>query len=115
MRKAGQSAFRDTEKLQLLLEQWSACQGLWRESEFFIELKQKKRYRQFGARRWLTCGELIFKYGSVEVADQIISGKQHDETASKTQIRPHPDLHGVDTDEASSNRHIFVVSYFMAR
>ena len=43
IRAAGQAAFRNHDRLQVLFEQWTSCKGQWRESEFMISLKQKKR------------------------------------------------------------------------
>ncbi|CAK9045248.1 unnamed protein product [Durusdinium trenchii] len=47
----------------------------------------------------MTKSELVQKFGSVTVAEAIISAKEHDEDAKRNQIRAHPDLHGLDTPE----------------
>lgn len=49
----------------------------------------------------MTKSELVQKFGSVTVAEAIISAKEHDEDAKRNQIRAHPDLHGLDTPESS--------------
>ncbi|CAK8995261.1 Uncharacterized protein SCF082_LOCUS4272 [Durusdinium trenchii] len=79
IRRAGRAAHRDSSKLQLLLEQWTQCDGVWAESDFVIECRRKTRHRQYGARVWLTRSELITKYQSVAVADSIIEAKEQDE------------------------------------
>ena len=78
----------------MLMEQWASCCGVWTQSDFFLQIKVKRRNRSFGGRRWLTRMELITKYGAEEIAEQIIEAKQHDAEASKNQVRAHPDLHG---------------------
>jgi len=85
-------------KLQILMEQWASCEGAWRHSEFFLQIRQKNRHRQFGSRRWMTKSELVAKYGSVAIATQIIEAKEHDADASVNQIRAHRDMHGVMTE-----------------
>ncbi len=100
IRTAGAAAFRKSDQLQVLLEQWCACNGVWKESEFYYQVKQKKRSRKHGSRRWLTRGEIASKYGSSEVADLIIEQKLSDAEICKEQVRSHPDLHGVDTPES---------------
>ncbi|CAK9056015.1 unnamed protein product [Durusdinium trenchii] len=45
------------------------------------------RSRQFGRRVWMTKSELVQKFGSVTVAEAIISAKEHDEDAKRNQIR----------------------------
>ena len=44
--------------------------------------------------------ELAAKFGSQETAHQIVAAKENDADASKNQIRPNPDLHGVDTPDS---------------
>ena len=99
IRRAGAAAYRDSEKLQMLLEQWTMAQGQWQQSDFYIQLKQKKRNRKFGCRKWLTRSEMLAKFGSATVADEIIAAKLHDENVEATQVRAHPDLHGRDTED----------------
>ena len=98
IQRAGRSAHRDSAKLQILMEQWASCEGAWRHSEFFLQIRQKNRHRQFGSRRWMTKSELVAKYGSVAIATQIIEAKEHDADASVNQIRAHRDMHGVMTE-----------------
>ena len=100
IRRAGAAAFRQSDQLQVLLEQWCACSGAWRESEFYFQVKQKTLSRKLGSRRWLTRGEIAAKYGSLEVANLIIEQKMSDPEICKQQVRCHPDLHGLDTPES---------------
>ena len=99
IRAAGASAFRDSEKLQLLQEQWTACQGQWRQSDFWIQLKRKKRNRKFGSRRWLMRSEIASLFGSDSVAQEIIDAKMCDAEVRASQVRANPNLHGRDSEE----------------
>lgn len=47
----------------------------------------------------MTRSEIAQKYGSFEIADAIIAAKEGEPEIARTQIRPHPDMHGVDTPE----------------
>ena len=86
--------------LQVLMEQWASCNGCWAQSELLFQIRQKKKHRQFGCRRWLTRSELLGKFGSTDVADQIIQAKLCDDEASKTHVRANPDCHGIDSPDA---------------
>ncbi|CAL1132282.1 unnamed protein product [Cladocopium goreaui] len=99
VRRAGQSAYRSSDKLQVLLEQWAACEGHWAYSDFMIECKKKSKHRSYGSRVWMTKSEMTAKFGSLTVAETIIESKENDTDASVHQIRPHPDCHGRDTPE----------------
>ena len=101
IQRAGRNAFRDSAKLQVLLEQWASASGVWRETEFYLSIKQKKRNRRYGCRTWLTRGEMVAKFGSTEIANQIIEAKELDSEAAKNQIRAHPDLHGKATKDST--------------
>lgn len=80
------------------MEQWASANGVWSQSEFYLQVKQKRKHRSYGSRRWLTRGELLQKYGDSAVVDAIIAAKMADPEASKSQVRCHPDLHGQDTE-----------------
>lgn len=92
--------------LQVLLEQWTSCAGIWTESEFYIQVKEKRKNRSYGSRRWMTRTEIIAKFGSTEVADQIITAKKDDAEVSQTHIRANPDLHGLDTPDSYLGNYI---------
>ena len=99
IRAAGAAAFRDHSRLQLLLEQWTSCCGVWTQSDFWIQLKQKKRNRTYGCRRWFTRSEMVAKFGSQKTADEIIACKLCDPQVRATQVRAHPDCHGVESED----------------
>ena len=99
IRAAGAAAFRDSPKLQLLMEQWTQCEGLWTKSDFWIQLKSKRRNRKFGCRKWMTKSELTMKFGSAQVAQEIIEAKMLKEEVRKEQVRAHPDCHGTETED----------------
>lgn len=103
MRKAGVAAYRQTDKLQLLMEQWVACNGEWAASEFVKTVKLKRRNRKVGTRKWLTQSEIAQKYASGAIAQAICAAKMADEEVCKEQVRCHPDMNGVDRDEPRSN------------
>lgn len=84
----------------MLLEQWTHCKGQWSQSDFYVQLKSKRRNRKIGSRRWMTRGEMLAKFGSDTVVDAIITAKmQLPEDVRSTQVRAHPDLHGKDTED----------------
>ncbi|CAK9097567.1 unnamed protein product [Durusdinium trenchii] len=102
IRAAGASAFRDHNKLHLLLEQWSSCSGVWRQSDFWIQLKSKKRHRKIGCRRWVTKAELVGKLGSQQAAQEIIECKMMDPQVRSEQVRANPDCHGKETEAGTA-------------
>ncbi|CAK8988987.1 unnamed protein product [Durusdinium trenchii] len=104
IRRAGRAAHRDSSKLQLLLEQWTQCDGVWAESDFVIECRRKTRHRQYGARVWLTRSELITKYQSVAVADSIIEAKEQDEETRQYLVWE-KDGEEEQTDHAKKGKH----------
>ena len=111
IQRAGRNAFRCSPKLQVLMEQWASAQGVWTQSDFFLQIKEKKKNRRFGCRVWLTRSEMTAKYGSTTIAQQIIEAKEIDKEASKTQIRAHPDMHGVQTEDShDTHAMVFLVS-----
>ena len=80
------------EKLSVLQEQWLQCDGNWKKSSFYLEIKKSKAERKRGCRMWMTRAQLIAKYGSAALADEIISNKEAD--PSGTQTKDHPDAPG---------------------
>ena len=75
----------------MLLEQWTACAGDWKKSSLYMTLTSSSALRLRGRRVWLTRDMLAKKYGSYEIADEIIRAKESDEKTAATQIKPHPD------------------------
>ena len=86
--------------MALLQEQWAACEGIWSQSELYFSIKQSRLHRKKGCRKWMTRSEIAAKYSSASIAQTIVDAKESDEVASKTQVRLHPDCHGLDTPEA---------------
>ncbi|CAK9090861.1 Uncharacterized protein SCF082_LOCUS42841 [Durusdinium trenchii] len=98
VKKAGAAAFRDSSMLQVLYEQWASCSGQWSQSDFYLQARQKRRFRTHGSRRWMTKLELQCKFGA-QAAEDIIAAKTLDPEVARSHVRANPDLHGLDTDE----------------
>ena len=100
IRRAGKASSRNSAMLGVLMEQWTQCEGVWTASELLLQIREKKKTGNMDAANGFAAGELENKYGSKVVASQIIEAKMNDEEASKSQVRCHPDLHGLDTDDS---------------
>ncbi|CAL1127245.1 unnamed protein product [Cladocopium goreaui] len=94
IKRAGKAAFRCSERISILYEQWIECAGHWSESSLLQQLRYEKRHRRIGARKWLTYAELVIKYGNSDCARKICESKRRDPEVAKEQIRPHPDCPG---------------------
>ena len=81
----------DSPRLQILLEQWISCAGIWKESALYIRMSSKKAFKKRGCRAWLTFQQIAERYGSEDVARQITETKLGDEEARRSQVREHPD------------------------
>ena len=82
---------RDSERLQVLYEQWSGSNGIWKESAMYLKMTSKTRFRHRGCRSWLTKEQIALKYNSQEVAEMIIASKEAlEESERAKQIRNHP-------------------------
>lgn len=57
--------------------------------------------------------EIVAKFGSHTVAEQIISAKTSDAEVAKSHVRPNPDLHGLDTEDPRKSLYgsIYLISY----
>ena len=86
--------FPGSEKLAILYEQWCSCEGFWKESSLYKELKVKTHHRRLGRRVWMTFGEISKKYNSDRVATRIVEAKRNDAAVAAVQIRDHPDCPG---------------------
>ncbi|OLQ14948.1 hypothetical protein AK812_SmicGene837 [Symbiodinium microadriaticum] len=75
----------------VLFEAWEKCQGDWKTSSIYLNLKSISRTRRTGVRVWMTRAEVIAKFGETS-ADAIILRKQGDEKLRKSEIRRHPEL-----------------------
>lgn len=100
------SCLLGSEKLAILYEQWVSCEGFWKESSLYKELKVKTHHRRLGRRVWLTFAEISKKYSSDRVATRIVEAKRSDPTICKTQIRDHPDCPG-DSDSSLKCANLF--------
>ena len=98
----------ESDRLAILMEQWTACEGHWTQSSFYKQLKVSKKHRQRGARKWMTFEEIAAKYHSERVATRIVESKEADPELSKTQIRDH-----LDCAEPSLKSSLFIVSISM--
>ena len=81
----------DTERLQILQEQWIGCGGVWKESALYLRMTSKNTFRKRGSRAWLTFQQIAERYGSEDVARQITEAKLADEDMRRLQVRQHPD------------------------
>ena len=86
------SAGLGSDKLQILLQEWMACEGEWRKSALYKTITERKKTSAYGARVWLTKAQIAQKYNSAELGEQICRAKLADAEASKTQVKKHPDL-----------------------
>ena len=78
----------------MLFEEWAGSGEDWTKSRMVIEMKTRDRHRVKGSRRWLTESEIATKYGSAEIAHEIIQHKLDNENLRATSVREHPDLPG---------------------
>ena len=73
------------------MEEWLTTGGDWSKSKLYIKMTIKKRERTHGARIWYTKHQLVQKFGSDYLAQQIIDNKMNDPLAKDTQVKNHPD------------------------
>ena len=73
------------------------CDGHWKESSLYQQLKVSHTHRRRGARKWMTESELGLKYNSARIASRIVAHKLSDPEVKKLQVRDHPDAPG-DSD-----------------
>ena len=79
------------DKMAILYEQYTACDGKWSRSSLVVSLRERHSTKKRGCRKWLTFKQLIDKYQSVEAAEEIIMNKLSDERMAKEDVKPHPD------------------------
>lgn len=70
---------------------WSQCAGIWKKSELYKKIVERKKTTAHGARLWLTRGQLVEKYRDEHMANVICDGKLADEELKKTHTKRHPD------------------------
>ena len=80
------------EMLQVLYEQWVQAGGNWNNSQLVAQAKTTISGSKTGARRWMLRSQIIEKYGSESIADELILSKETDPALKKTQVREHPEL-----------------------
>lgn len=73
------------------MEEWLSTAGNWRESKLYQRMTAKKTERKHGARVWLTRAQLLMKYGSQEIVDEIVTAKLSDPDLKESHTKPHPD------------------------
>lgn len=79
------------EKLQILVDDWTACSGRWKDSKLVETIRARKSTSVHGSRVWMTRSQIAAKYGSQTVADEICDNKLADENTKETQTKEHPD------------------------
>ena len=85
---------RGQEKLAILQEAWAGCAGEWKSSELYLKLSSRTSHSSFGARVWMTRGQLAQKYNSESIADTITQAKLDDPKLADTCVKWHPDAIG---------------------
>ncbi|CAE7828314.1 unnamed protein product, partial [Symbiodinium necroappetens] len=91
IRRMGDKAKNDSTMNSILFEAWEKCQGDWKTSSIYLNLKSISRTRRTGVRVWMTRAEVVAKFGETS-ADAIILRKQGDEKLRTSEIRRHPEL-----------------------
>lgn len=88
------SGSKKNEKLQVLFEEWAGSEEDWSKSNLIIQMRSRNKHSKKGCRRWLTQREIADKYGSAEIAADIVRLKLEDRKARASTVRDHPDLPG---------------------
>ena len=88
------SGSEENEKLQVLFEEWAGSEEDWSKSNLIIQMRSRNKHSKKGCRRWLTQREIADKYGSAEIAADIVRLKLEDRKARASTVRDHPDLPG---------------------
>ena len=79
------------EEMQKLYEEWLQSNEKWQSSSYVIQLQQSTEHVKFGANRWMTFQQLTDKYGSQEIAQNIVDEKRANPQLAQSQIKRHPD------------------------
>ena len=75
-----------------MFEDWLEAGQRWDQSKLVIQMRQVKTHGRRGSRKWMVRSELVLKYSSESLADEIIACKENlDDTARAACVRPHPD------------------------
>ena len=82
------------EMFQVLYENWISANGKWDQSQIVVQCRSTVKGSKTGARRWMLRSDIVSKYGSEGIADDIIQSKLSDPMLKSTCVRDHPDLPG---------------------
>ena len=85
---------KKNEKLQVLFEEWAGSEEDWSKSNLIIQMRSRNKHSKKGCRRWLTQREIADKYGSADIAADIVRLKLEDNKTRASTVRDHPDLPG---------------------
>ena len=82
-----------SQKLAVMFEDWCGSEEDWGKSKLVLQMRQVNTVGRKGSRKWMCRHEIVDKYKSEVIADEIISQKMSmDETARASVVRDHPDL-----------------------
>ncbi|CAE7212823.1 unnamed protein product [Symbiodinium sp. CCMP2592] len=91
IKRMGEKAKNNSEMNSILFEAWEKCNGDWKTSSIYLNLKNIKSTRRTGVRVWMTRAEVVAKFGETS-ADAIILRKLGDEKLKNSEVRRHPEL-----------------------
>ena len=81
-----------SQKLAVMFEDWLEAGQRWDRSKLVLQMRQVKTQGRRGSRKWMIRSELVVKYNSEALADEIIACKENlDEAARAACVRSHPD------------------------
>ena len=81
-----------SQKLAVMFEDWCGSEEDWGKSKLVLQMRQVNTVGRKGSRKWMCRHEIVDKYKSEVIADEIISQKMSmDETARASVVRDHPD------------------------
>ena len=81
------SGSKKNEKLQVLFEEWAGSEQDWNKSNLIIQMRSRNKHSKKGCRRWLTQREIADKYGSAEIAADIVRLKLEDHKSLSVTIQ----------------------------
>lgn len=86
-----------TQKLQVLFGDWLESEECWEKSKLVIQMRHVHTVGRRGSRKWMIKQEIVEKYKSEDIADDIIAQKMSlDESIKSTCVRQHPDSNHPD-------------------
>ena len=75
-----------------MFEDWCESEEQWGKSKLVLQMRQVNTIGRRGSRKWMCRTELVQKYQSESIADEIISQKlSMDEKTRSLCVREHPD------------------------